>query len=169
MKLSKRKKNLTSIALMSSIAVLATASITYASYVKTANVGQDVGSSGYKLDTLFLYAKSNEGDWASDGAIPFIYAWDDTANTTIPPAWYESVGVNTSDTYYFHLPLRVYTHVIFVRLNPSFESSPRFNQDGDPANNKPVWNQTGNLQLSGRAGDCFRLSTFTTGSWGNLS
>lgn len=172
--MKKRTLFLATSLILASLAVATASAFTYASFVKSADINQDIGSAGWKQDTIFLDGtpSDNSGDWNNDNAIVCVFAMDKNNNDSEYDYWIESDGVNASGYYYFRLPLAAYTHILFARIKPDHGNPITFSND--------VWNLTNDLSISDKgANNLYSLSTYgngvypgwtkATGSWSVLS
>ena len=106
---------------------------TYAGYVSSKKEIAILGTSDQRGTSIFL----SPGKWELDGAVFRIYAWDATGEAS--PIWLENVAKSTDKGFYvFELDTKVYTKIIFARMNPAASSLSDFV-------NNAWWNKTGDL------------------------
>ena len=176
--MGKRKVAIISTIGLSITALLTATAVSFAAYTKTTDVNVDIGAGSWRKDTIFLNGTPTDhsGQWDSDNAAIFIYAYKLENAVHTNETWIENTGKNPAGYFFFHLPLVAYTHIVFVRVNPDYINDPGF---GDK-----YWNQSYDLELSSRGttsthpNNLYSLYTYgrgtgsgneATGAWGYYS
>ena len=111
-------------------------------------------------NTRMLYLKPNDGWKGSSARFAAYFYRDGSGDNYWADMTSEFACDNPNGIYKVPIPDGTWTHVIFVRMNPSFNEN-RWNRNDD-GDNKPVWNQTGNLEIPD---DEKNLFTIPEGNW----
>lgn len=109
----------------------------------------------FEVGSNIYFAPNN--NWRSDNARFAAYFYG-ASNT-----WINLVDTDSNGVYETTVPEGEWTHVIFCRMNPSFEENRWNNENEDP---KPVWNKTGDIAVS-EGNNYYSLDegSWDTGKW----